>query len=154
MSAYLTAIVRDHGQEKSVMRLPVQTQGGTVTITDITSFATTLESAIEGMSLGNLLKVTFSQDFIVNADAPAASPYAQRELGIRFFFQDDVTFDKGYITVPCPDLANITLNADGDTCDLADAEVAAMVTWIETNLQINSGNAVSVDRAVLIGRNS
>ena len=110
-------------------------------------------AACEGLSVGQLISSTFSQANDSGVDQAAASAWAVRELGVRFFYTDDTLGRKGSLTVPCPDLANIAVGTDGDTVDLTDTEAAAMVTWIEANLTIG-GNGVNVDRAIIVGRDS
>lgn len=154
MPGFVTVRFRDAGQEYSTMRIPVEAAVGATTWTELLSYLTTAETVLGNVSIGNIISIGYSQEGVSNADAPASNPFAQRELGLRVFIVDDVTGDKSYMTVPCPDLANIALETDGDHADLTDTEVAALVTWIEANVQINDGNAVSVDRAIVVGRSS
>lgn len=154
MSAYITMLIRDYGKEKSTLTIPIEVQAGATTVTEIQSFATSLEAAINPLSLGKIVKVTFSQDLSQYTDEPATDPAARRELAARFFVQDTINFKKGHVSVACPDLANLDVDADGDTLVLTDAEAAAVVSWLETNMQLTDGNAVQVDRAVIVGRNN
>lgn len=150
--AQLTARFRDAGIEYSSVSFPIPDAVGATTWTDLLSYVTTLSAALGGLSIGTLISIAFRQLGEENSDAAAANPFAQRELGVRFFFTDDTNGDKSYVTIPCPDLTNIALESNGDTLDLTDTEAAAMVTWIEANVEINAGNSVSVDRAVVVGR--
>ncbi len=147
----LTVRLRDVGNEFSSVTARIADQSGADTWTDLAAVAASFLAAVGGVTLCNPITASFFQYTDENADAPAVDDYANRELGMRFFFHSDVTFEKGYLTVPGPDLANIDMESDGDTADLTDSEVAALVTWIEANVLIQ-GNAVSVDRAVLVGR--
>jgi hypothetical protein len=149
--AKLTVRLRDYGDEYSSVTARVGDQSGADTWTDLAAVAASFLAAVGGVTLLNPLTTSFFQYTDENADVKASDPYAQRELGLRFFFHDTTAFEKGYLTVPGPDLANIDLESDGDTADLTDSEVAAMVTWIEANVLIQ-GNAVTVDRAVVVGR--
>ena len=150
--AQLVATFIDKSRERSVVTMPIDDQGGSVTITDIGSFVTTLESALNGVSLATLYSIAFRQQFVDDEDATPASPYAQREAGIRIFYHDTAG-SKRTVTVPAPDMANCDLVAAGDEFDLTDTEMAALVTWIEANVTVD-GNAVTVDKAVYIGRNT
>ena len=149
--AFVGLKFRDAGKEYSSVRAEIADQAGATTFTAMEVIADGFSAAAEGLSIGVMVSAIFSQETDSNPDAAAADPFAQRELGVRFFFTDDTVGRKGYITIPCPDLANIDLESDGDTLDLTDAEAAAMVTWIEANLTIG-GNNVDVDRAVVVGR--
>jgi len=109
-----------------------------------------LWDAVGNITLGTLVESSFRQTADTAADERPASPYAQRELAARFFFQN-AAGDGGYISVPAPDLANLDVLAGTDLLDLEDTEAAALVTWIEANVQVD-GEAVTVDRAVIVGR--
>jgi hypothetical protein len=154
MPAYVTAKIRDHGTEYTTAAFPIASAVAGTTWADLLSYMTTLETALGGISLGTIVEISFRQLGVENADAPAANAFAQRELGLRFFLIDDTNGDKSYITVGCPDLANIDLETDGDHADMTDTEVAAMITWIEANVEINDGNSVTVDRVIVVGRSS
>jgi hypothetical protein len=68
---------------------------------------------------------------------------------------DDVTGAKSHFTIPGPDLANLTIPEGGDLVTLADASIMAdLVTAIEANVESEDDNAVTVTRAVIVGRNN
>lgn len=86
-------------------------------------------------------------------EAVPSSEYAQRELGLRVFLVDDTNSRKSHFTIPGPDLANLTILAGTDLVDLADASIMAdLVTEVEAACLSQDGNAVSVIRAVIVGR--
>lgn len=149
----LVATFIDVSGEKSTATLNMNDQGGSVTITDIASLVTTAETALNGVSLATLFSVAFRQQFVDDPATLPASPYAQREAGMRFFYHSNVTGKKGRLTVPAPDMANCALLAGTDLFDPADTEVAALITWIESYVTINS-EAVTVDSVMYIGRNN
>lgn len=86
-------------------------------------------------------------------DTRPASLLAQRESGLRFFYQDDVNGDKGTLTVAAPDLASLKTPGT-DEADLAAAPIANLITWLEANALSKGGNAIAINRAVFVGRNN
>lgn len=94
---------------------------------------------------------------LIGADAGTipASNLAQRESGLRVFLIDDTSGAKSHFTVPSPDLANLTIPAGTDQVTLADGGIMAdLVTAIEAECQSVDGNSVTVNRAVIVGRNN
>lgn len=152
MTAQLSATFMDVSGEKSITTVNIATQGGSVTITDIASFVTTLETALNGVSLATLYALSFRQLFVDDpADLPT-SPYAQREAGMRVFFHN-TQGEKGHLTIPAPDMANCDLLAGTDLFDPADTEVAALISWLESYGYIGS-YPITVDKVVYVGRNN
>lgn len=151
--AIMTATFRDNSDELSRVTVRVDDLDGADVWTVVTGLAGGLESALEGLSLATLKSIVFSQDGVTEDDTRPASLLAQRESGLRFFYQDDVNGDKGNITVAAPDLASLK-TAGTDEADLSVTEIAAMVTWLESNALSKGGNAITVNRAVFVGRNN
>lgn len=111
-----------------------------------------LRTPLEAITLGQLQKVTKvdSEDLVSSANA--SSPWAQVELGLRIHLADGTTGESGYITIPCPDIANLTIV--NDLVTLADAGLmAALVTQIEAHVLSRDNNAVTVSSAEIVGRN-
>lgn len=79
--------------------------------------------------------------------------HAQREAGCRVFYSDDVTGKVYHITIPGPDKDNMAMIVDTDFYDITDTILAAVVTAMEAGLS-PVGNAVTVLRAVDVGRNN
>ncbi len=132
----------DYGGEKSSVSLPMAAFTNEATV----------RSAVDGVSLGVLQKVTTINDDSIISSANAASAYAQVELGLRVHVSDSVNGETGYFTIPCPDLGVLTLEGDGVV--LADAgAMATLVTQMEANVVSRDGNAITVTRAEIVGRN-
>lgn len=153
MPGLLTARFRDYSDEYSSVSVLVDDLIGTDVWTVVTGLAAGLESALEGISLATLVSIHFRQ--IANSldDTQPASPYAEREAGLRFFYSDDVTGKKFNLTVPGPDYATIDVPGS-DEIPLTQTEVAALITWMEANIVSDAGNSITVDRVVKVGRNS
>jgi hypothetical protein len=151
--ASLTAKIKDYSGEYTTTTFYVDGLDAIDTFDGANIIMQNLETALGGLILGTLVDVAWRQKGVDNVDALPASGEAQREKGLRFFFHDDVTGEKGNITIGTVDYGAIA-QPETDLVDLANAEVAPVVTWVEANVQLNEGNSVTVDRAVLVGRNS
>ena len=149
----VTARIRDFSDEYTTLSFEVddlETGSGWALVETMND---ALEAALAGAILGTLVSVTFSQATVENADARPVSGEAQREKGLRLFFIDDTNGDRGNVTVGTADFGALA-QPGTDLVPLDHAEVAPIVTWIEQYVQINLGNTVTVERAVLVGRNS
>lgn len=132
----------DFGGEKSSVRFPINALANVAA----------LQTDVEAVTNAALQTVTEISDTTAVSSANAASQWSQVELGLRIHLSDTVNAETGYITVPSPDLDALTL--DGDEVELEDLSVmAALVTEIETNVVSRDGNAVTVIRAEIVGRN-
>lgn len=88
-----------------------------------------------------------------DSDTVPTENFAQREIGLRVFLVDDVNGRKSHFTIPGPDLDSLTILDGTDFVDLADASImATLVAAVEADAQSVDGNAVSVLRAVIVGR--
>jgi len=88
-----------------------------------------------------------------DSDTVPSDNFAQREIGLRVFLTDDVNGRKSHFTIPGPDLEALTILDGTDFVDLADAGImATLVAAVEADAQSVDGNAVSVQRAVIVGR--
>lgn len=153
MAGLLTARIRDNSDEYSNVSFLVEDLVTLDVWDDVETLAAALEAAIEGMIIGTLVSVHFRQIANTVDDTRPANAFAQREVGVRFFYSDDVTGQKYNVTVATPDLTAVA-TPGSDEVLLTDAEIAPMVTFIEGSTISPDGNAVTVDRAVIVGRNS
>ena len=121
---------------------------------DADALADALAAHIQAHSIGTLVSVYAQQDTQAENDARPANAFAQRELAFRFYLRDSVTGDLGQFTVPAADLGIASYTAGTDLLDLSAEPTASFVTWLETNAQSGDGNAVVVEKALVVGRNS
>lgn len=152
MAQIVTTLV-DVGGEKTTFTANVADPIGADTWTILLAVMTGLETAIGNFSRGYLESIFYRAGGVENAPDVASDVEAQRELAARFFYHEDVTNKKGFLSIGMPDLANVDILALTDLLDLTDTEAAAVVTWIEANVELN-GQSVTVDRAVLVGRST
>lgn len=97
---------------------------------------------------------SFTQKLDPDDNGIPASPWAQRELGIRVFYSDDDNGRKYHLTIPGPNLQAIETLGNSDEIDLSATEMAAWVVGFEAVAKSQDGNSVTVDRAVIVGRRS
>ena len=81
------------------------------------------------------------------------SEWANRENAARVFYTDDTNGKKGRVSIPGPDLASVARDVNKDDFTLADSEMAALVTFIETYVEIG-GESVTVSGAKYVGRSN
>lgn len=115
-----------------------------------------LKTAIDGISLGVQAKEVVSIYNTVLSSAVPASVWANRELGLLVSYEGDTLGEKFRVTVPAPDLDNLTLLAN-DKVELADGGImAAFVTAWEAIARNphNDAETVTVTGAEIVGRNN
>lgn len=149
----LNFTIRDYSDEKSNFGLYIPDVDETNWIATNTAVAA-INTAIAALTIGNITRVNFDHETgLAGADSRPSSPWAQRELGVRFFYVDDVTSDKYNFTLPCPDLLLIG-NPGTDDLDLTLSILAAIVTAVEALAVSPDGNAITIERAKVVGRRS
>lgn len=152
--ARVNALVRDKSQETSQVGVYITDAADIDAWSVPHGLSDAFAGHIDALSIGVVATVKFAQDTQAENAATPASPYANRELGLRFYLRDQVTAKLNTITVPAPDLDAIAITAGSDLADLSDEPVAAFVTWLEANALSDVGNAIIVEKAVLVGRNN
>jgi len=154
MTTQMQLTYNDHSNEKSTLSLHfAQIAAGGGNFDTVISSMNTVETAIDNMTLCDNSKQAFYDVLSVGEDTPV-SPWAQREIGVRVFFVDDVNGEKGHFTIPGPDLDSLGVVSGTDVLDITDTLEAALVTALEANALSRDGNAISVQRMVIIGRRS
>lgn len=149
----LSARFRDFSDEYSTLTVIVDDQDGADVWTQVTGWASALEAALEGLSIATLVSIYYRQGAIAEDDTRPANAFAQRETGLRLFYSDDADGSRYNITVPAPDLTTIAQEGTDDV-PLSVTEVAALVSWMESNMLSPNGGAITVDRAVIVGRSN
>ena len=80
-----------------------------------------------------------------------ADEEAQRELGLRIFYIDDVTQKRYHFTIPGPDLS-LMVEAGFDQVTWSGAEMIALAAALEADVLSPVGNAISVIDGHIVGR--
>lgn len=144
---------RDKSGETSNVIMPVAdvSAGGAdfdTVMADVAALGAAILAATECVQA----RETFNQAVDTKDPAVPTDVLAQRESALRLFYGDDVTGETYHISIPGPDWDAIDLLPNTDLADLTDEPVATLVTAIETNGLSPVGNAVTVLRAVQVGR--
>ncbi len=146
---------RDRSDEISTVELsiPDVSAGGADFDTVMASVAT-LGAAILAATECIQAREMFNQAVDTKNPATPADVLAQRESALRIFYADDVTGEVYHISIPGPDWDSIDLLSNTDLADLTDEPLATLVAAIESDAESPVGNAVTVLRAVQVGRNN
>jgi hypothetical protein len=87
----------------------------------------------------------------VGSVAIPADEEAQRELGLRIFYQDTTTQKKYHFTIPGPALA-LMVQPGFDQVDWQGAEMAALEAGLESDMLSPDGNAIQLINGFIVGR--
>lgn len=138
--------------------------GVEITVADVSAGGTDFDAVMADVAaLGAaILAVTdcvqaremFNQAVDVKDPATPTDVMANRESALRIFYADDVTGEIYHISIPGPDWDTVDLLPNTDLADLTDEPLASLVTAIEANGLSPVGNAVTVLRAVQVGRHN
>lgn len=96
----------------------------------------------------------FVQQVDTKDPATPTDVLAQRESALRIFYADDVTGEVYHVSLPGPDWDSIDLLPNTDLADLTDTPVDNIVIALEANGLSPVGNAITVLRAVQVGRHN
>ena len=110
--------------------------------------------ALGQVTIGTVRGCSVSAFSAVLSDAAPASPLAQNEARLLLKYYDTVfpTF-KGRMEIPAIDLATFA-QAGTDSVDLADTDIAALVTALEAAAVSKIGNPIVIYEGVIVGRAS
>lgn len=144
--------LKDFSGEKSIVQWSaVEITGGAfdmgawkVAADDLADAIMTLTDCTRGREL-------FSGHAAEGSEVLPAIATAQREVGIRVFYEDDVTGKKYHLTIPGPQVEDYP-DAGSDDIDLTSTDMAAFIVLMESNALSEAGNAITVYGARLVGR--
>ena len=146
---------RDRSDEISTVELTVAdvSAGGADFDTVIASVAA-LGGAILAATECIQAREMFNQAVDVKNPATPTDVLAQRESALRIFYSDNTTGEVYHISIPGPDWDAVDLLPNTDLADLSDAPMSGLVTALEANALSPVGNAITVLRAVQVGRHN
>jgi len=153
---YSVTTLRDRSKEQSAFKL----FNGAITATSLPGFLSdygALKTAIGDLSLLTVYRDLWVGDSTLLDNAIPTSPYAQREVGLRFHYIGNTTMKPFFVTLPGPDLSLVTYIGDTDEIDITTGtEVIALVSAIETIGRSPDDDAenITVVRAEVVGRNN
>lgn len=145
---------RDRSKEVSTLEMNfIDIAAGGANFDTVKGYVDALGAALETASLCTESVEWLKQQTEALDPSVPSDVHAQREAGCRIFYADDTTGKVYHLTIPGPDKDNMLMIAETDLYDLTDAPLSAVVTAIEDGLS-PVGNAVTVLRAVDVGRNN
>jgi len=147
--------IRDASDEYTFSSFQIaDIDGVTRTWVEADGDADTLVGHIQAHTIGTVASAGVSQATQADDETRPSDNFAQRELGLRFYLRDQTTQELGYFTLGTADLDIGSVVAGKDELDLSASPTAAFVTWLEANVLSRDGNAVVVEKAMIVGRNS
>lgn len=111
----------------------------------------TIETALLALTAGNIARKTLQAYNVHVNDAYPSDPMAQREVGLRLFYKDDVNGEKFHVTVPAPDL-DLIAEEGSDDVDMSLSVVSALTAAIEAVAVSRYGNAITFYKGTIVGR--
>lgn len=106
---------------------------------------------IDTISLAVLSRNQFAQEVSADVATPTNNA-AQREFGLRIHLVDLTANRRSFFTIPAPDLVSMTIPANTDIVPLTETLVAALIVDVEAGVLSADGNAVTVEKVVIVGR--
>jgi len=147
---------RDHTNEATTVTFP----GSDLTAANIDAeyaSALTLQTALEAVVLGNLIKRSHVAKESPLGQGAASSELAQREAKALVSYYDDTTFKTATMEIGCVDLTLQNPDFPGvfylNGASNNEAVWETFVTQFEAFVPGPSGNNAVVDRIVHVGRN-
>lgn len=150
MTSKVAFSIRDHSDELSTVAFPIPAVDETNWVVTNTRIAA-LQAAVAAATTGNIAFRTLTAYRELVDDSRPANPYAQREIGLRLFYSDDVTGKKYHVTIPAPDL--LVMSQGGtDLIDLTGSLADPIVAAMQALMVSEDGNSVTVYKGLIIGR--
>lgn len=144
--------LRDYSNEESHTKFNF----GAVTAVSIAGLLAQLgdlRNAIAAVTLGVLARDSWTGDRTVLSNAAATDPHAQIELKFQVSYEGNTSHKQYRSEIPTADPTKTI--AGSDQCDLAQTEIAALVTAIEAVARTpdDDQETVNVTGVRLVGRN-
>ena len=151
MAGKITITFKDHAGQSSTFNLPTDDVNAG-NLAAIQALNSALVSALEGVTLGNVVRIAFLADFDEPTEASASSKFARRENKWLLRLVDSVTGENITRELPTADLALTTLN--GEDADMASAAWIALKSAIDGNYNNPElPNSLTLVGAKFVGRN-
>lgn len=146
---------RDRSNEMSTVELSIpDVSAGGADFDAVVASIATLGAAILAVTDCVQAREMLNQAVDTKDPSTTVEVFAQRESGARIFYADDTTGEVYHITIPGPDWDNVDLLPNTDLLDMTDEPIATLIAAIESDAESPVGNAVTVLRAVAIGRHN
>ena len=146
---------RDESDEISTVELNIpDVSAGGADFDAVMASVATLGAAILASTECVQAREMFLQAVDVKDPSTPVDPHAARESGLRIFYGDDTTGEVYHVTIPGPDWDAIDVLPNTDLADLTDEPLATLVAALESDAESPVGNAITVLRAVKVGRHN
>jgi hypothetical protein len=146
---------RDRSDEISNVELTIaDVSAGGADFDTVMASVATLGAALLAATECIQAREMFNQAVDVKSPTTPTDVLAQRESALRIFYADDTTGEVYHISLPGPDWDGVDLLPNTDLADLTDEPLATLVAAIESDAISPVGNAVTVLRAVQVGRHN
>jgi hypothetical protein len=146
---------RDLSDEISTVELTIaDVSAGGADFDDVMADVAALGAALLVVTECTQAREMFNQAVDTKDPATPIGEFAQRESALRIFYADDTTGEVYHISVPGPAWDGVELLPNTDLADLTDEPLAALVTAMEASALSPVGNAITVLRAVQVGRHN
>jgi len=156
MTTYYNFTIKDHSDELSAIRIPVQDPAGDGS--DLAAHLTArdnIRAAIGALSIGTIYKQSITAFDEVLDQARPSDADAQRESGLQLRYQETAApFKKGRVTIACPDKPLIATPGTDQVDVVGVSVVNALVALIEANWVSPNGNSIEVQSGWLVGRSN
>lgn len=141
--------VQDYSREKSSFTFNAgQAVDNAAWSTALGTFQTSLDAIIDGV-------IQSDTQFLVNrfSNDPPVSAQSHREKKIVVTYEDDVTLKQYVVNIPTRNDTALVYVPNTDTLDLTEEPLATFVSNFEAIAISPAGNAISVKKAIAVGRN-
>ena len=146
---------RDRSDEISTVELNIpDVSAGGADFDAVVASVATLGAAILAATECVQAREMLNQAIDTKDPATPTDVLAQRESALRIFYADDTTGEVYHISIPGPDWDSIDLLPNTDLADLTDEPLATLVAALESDAESPVGNAITVLRAVQVGRHN
>ena len=146
---------RDRSDEISTVELNIpDVSAGGADFDAVVASVATLGAAILASTECVQAREMLNQAIDTKDPATPTDVLAQRESALRIFYADDTTGEVYHISIPGPDWDSIDLLPNTDLADLTDEPLATLVAALESDAESPVGNAITVLRAVQVGRHN
>ena len=153
MASQVNFTIRDFSDELSGVQFNIDDVDETSWVATQTQIAA-VQSALAALTIGTIARRSLVAENVAVNDVRPVNPFAQRETGLRLFYQDTNNQKRYHLTIPCPDLLLVGSGGTDDV-DLSGVSVVnAIVNALEIFMRSPDGGPVNFYRGTIVGRRS
>lgn len=154
MTSEITYTQIDHSNEPTRTTLRFADIVDAATLATVNTARDTLLTDMQAITNSTFKQHKTTMNTVKLSNVIPASADSQRERKIVVYYQDNVTFETFSLEIGCADVTALTIPPGSDEITLADGGV--MQTFyndFNANVLSRNGNAVTIIKATLVGRN-